>query len=620
MKAYIFTGGEIYHEHIAERPEEGDLVISADAGYRNATLMGDDSEKVLISVAHNPNTSVDVLKKLEKNTSVYVSDAAKEELKKKLPKDGLVSNLSTSEKMDLAETSTDKDVLDDLAKDENEYVLNELAKNPNLSPESLDKLSNNPSTKIRGNVAQNPNTSQETLKKLAGDESNFVVIKVVTNYNADSDVLKQVAKNAKYESTLIGLAKHPNSTGDILKYVGEKTKDEITKQFLAKHPNVPQSTLEQLSKSSNINVLLEVAKNPKTSNEILEKLANDNTTYWAIREEAKKNLQENGNKKPVVLKPAKPNKEKAQKLLDNMSVKDKTNLVSKEDCPVKIMEMLANTSNTLTHDDVIITGKILQHPNCPEKIKWDVVNSNPNFSGTKVTLAMVGNPTIEMLDKMAEDKNVNVKTGVIGSPKTTPELIDKAIKHSDFNSEDDSGNLIIAAENPKTSAQTLDYIISNNPTFETTKIKTTVISNPNTSFDTLKKLIDDDNTYVQEVAHDYSVSRGFGDNLPKFKFKGDDKTYAIIRSKFEKQVEDKEQTDTIYAEMAMFSRDKVAPMGVYHGRTKEQLKADFIKNMNPANYESAESFHKAQERVKKLSALDFSRMLASIFAEDEEDE
>lgn len=40
MKAYIFTGGEIYHQYIAERVEEGDLVISADAGYRNATLMG----------------------------------------------------------------------------------------------------------------------------------------------------------------------------------------------------------------------------------------------------------------------------------------------------------------------------------------------------------------------------------------------------------------------------------------------------------------------------------------------------------------------------------------------------------------------------------------------------
>ena len=40
MKAYIFTGGEIYHQYIAEQIEEGDLVISADAGYKNATLMG----------------------------------------------------------------------------------------------------------------------------------------------------------------------------------------------------------------------------------------------------------------------------------------------------------------------------------------------------------------------------------------------------------------------------------------------------------------------------------------------------------------------------------------------------------------------------------------------------
>jgi thiamine pyrophosphokinase len=40
MKAYIFTGGEVFHQYIEERPEEGDLVISADAGYRNATLMG----------------------------------------------------------------------------------------------------------------------------------------------------------------------------------------------------------------------------------------------------------------------------------------------------------------------------------------------------------------------------------------------------------------------------------------------------------------------------------------------------------------------------------------------------------------------------------------------------
>ena len=40
MRAFVFTGGEIYHQYIEERPEEGDLIIAADAGYRNATLMG----------------------------------------------------------------------------------------------------------------------------------------------------------------------------------------------------------------------------------------------------------------------------------------------------------------------------------------------------------------------------------------------------------------------------------------------------------------------------------------------------------------------------------------------------------------------------------------------------
>ena len=40
MRAYIFTGGEIFAEYIEERVGEGDLVISADSGYKNAKLLG----------------------------------------------------------------------------------------------------------------------------------------------------------------------------------------------------------------------------------------------------------------------------------------------------------------------------------------------------------------------------------------------------------------------------------------------------------------------------------------------------------------------------------------------------------------------------------------------------
>ena len=65
MKAYIFTGGEIYHQYIEEYPEEGDLVISADAGYRNATLMGVHTN-ILIgdfdSLGHVPDDVDEVLR------------------------------------------------------------------------------------------------------------------------------------------------------------------------------------------------------------------------------------------------------------------------------------------------------------------------------------------------------------------------------------------------------------------------------------------------------------------------------------------------------------------------------------------------------------------------------
>lgn len=40
MRAFIYTGGEIHPENITERPREGDLVIAADAGMRNAARFG----------------------------------------------------------------------------------------------------------------------------------------------------------------------------------------------------------------------------------------------------------------------------------------------------------------------------------------------------------------------------------------------------------------------------------------------------------------------------------------------------------------------------------------------------------------------------------------------------
>ncbi len=40
MKAFIYTGGEIFPSHISEHPDDGDIVIAADSGYNNAQKLG----------------------------------------------------------------------------------------------------------------------------------------------------------------------------------------------------------------------------------------------------------------------------------------------------------------------------------------------------------------------------------------------------------------------------------------------------------------------------------------------------------------------------------------------------------------------------------------------------
>lgn len=41
MKAFIYTGGNIYPENITEHPKADDLRIAADGGYKNAALLGE---------------------------------------------------------------------------------------------------------------------------------------------------------------------------------------------------------------------------------------------------------------------------------------------------------------------------------------------------------------------------------------------------------------------------------------------------------------------------------------------------------------------------------------------------------------------------------------------------
>ncbi len=80
MRAYIYGGGEIFAELIAERPEHSDLVICADAGYKNAKAMGAHIN-VLVgdfdSLGAIPNDVDEIVKVPEKKNETDVQLAVK---------------------------------------------------------------------------------------------------------------------------------------------------------------------------------------------------------------------------------------------------------------------------------------------------------------------------------------------------------------------------------------------------------------------------------------------------------------------------------------------------------------------------------------------------------------
>lgn len=82
-----------------------------------------------------------------------------------------------------------------------------------------------------------------------------------------------------------------------------------------------------------------------------------------------------------------------------------------------------------------------------------------------------------------------------------------------------------------------------------------------------------------------------------------------------------EESDEV-AEMMGFKktlgqRVPEAQKGQYYVRNEAKLRADFLKNMNPSNYDSPEAFKAAKERIKKMPTSDFGKVLAAISEEDE---
>ena len=95
-------------------------------------------------------------------------------------------------KLELALTSTEANILDELSRDEYFYVRCGVALNLNTKPETLDTLSRDKDWRIRCYVAQNPNTKPETLDTLSRDEDFSVRYSVAQNPNCSERAYKYI--------------------------------------------------------------------------------------------------------------------------------------------------------------------------------------------------------------------------------------------------------------------------------------------------------------------------------------------------------------------------------------------------------------------------------------------
>ena len=149
-----------------------------------------------------------------------------------------LEDMDFEEKLDLAERSTDPDILDQLSTDEDADVREAVAGNENCYPHVLEHtLSKDKKAEVRFYVAGNPNCPLHVLEELSTDEDEYVRAAVAGNKNCPPDVLE-----------------HPLS----------KDENEYVREAVAANPNCPDPALINLCDDSDKTVRDAVANNPRS--------------------------------------------------------------------------------------------------------------------------------------------------------------------------------------------------------------------------------------------------------------------------------------------------------------------------------------------------------------------
>jgi hypothetical protein len=175
----------------------------------------------------------------------------------------------------------------------NKFALGALAENPNATGAILDEVAKLPDPALHRRmwsvwpvmgkngkglavmrlVARNPNVSPETLVLLSQSSDEYVRGDVALNPKTPTAIIRKLSDGADY-LVQWDLAANPKTPADILVNIAASD-NEYTRSHVARNPNTPASTLQKLARDPVWHVRRDVASNPHTPPATIRKLASD---------------------------------------------------------------------------------------------------------------------------------------------------------------------------------------------------------------------------------------------------------------------------------------------------------------------------------------------------------
>ncbi|MBP5458700.1 MAG: HEAT repeat domain-containing protein, partial [Clostridia bacterium] len=521
----------------------------------------------------------------------------------------------------------------------------------NTPQDILDLLAESENYEVRQKVAANESTSKDTMMKLAQDPDKWVRIKLSANQAAPAEALTSLmGGNDSWTYDLgpmrMNIAHHPNATPEILSLLAED-KDSEVRRLTAANPNLATEDQLKLAKDERMGVRLVLARNPSATKEALEIIASEKYPSMA-QEEAAKRLKKMNSSQPDMETPV--TQEEKKQLEDYLSGKgiDRKAAAKDGQTPPEILGLLIRDNpEGIMHD-------LAENKNSPEWVLNGLANSE--YKSVRMKVALNPSASENTMLKLARDEDDVVQRTLLGNPSITLK-VREALADSE-----DTFLRYYQANSFSTPPEILDKLCKD----KDKSVRSAVANNKNTSEETLKKMLEDDPSQdirkqvqerldqlekqkpkkeppkpeppkeepkkeetkpqekkPEEQPADSGNSYGLG-TLKLFMKHGNAQTKKFAENEFKKQMQQREddcinQLDgdkEAYEQLKDYKKSIGGKKG--HGRTPEQVKQDFVKNMDPSKYGSPELFQKAKERIQKMPVGKFEALMAAIYDDDVE--